>query len=416
MTGLPYLTVPTNWDPALVDRLDPARTRVVYGKLQQDLVGGGRVAAFLPSVSMRAGRRHIRRIRDRGLSFNYLLNATCLENRECTRSWRRGFDRLLSWVVDAGASSVTVSTPFLCEIIKRSAPHLEVMVSTMAHVSSPSRALWWRDLGADGFTLAVTDVNRDFPLLREFRATLPGALLVVIGNLTCIPGCPHSYYQSNIASHASQSGHRSRGLAIDYCVLSCCLDRINDPALFLMGSWIRPEDQRHYGEVGIDSVKLVDRTMPTEALCRIIDAYATGRYDGNLLDLLSDPSQNAKYGRRDMARAFKYFFRPRQINVLRLYAHRDAFAHQPVTIDNRGLDGFLDFFVEGKCQRSRCAECGYCARFAEEVLTFAPAERQAARQRLQALKDDLLSGRLSRYLGSETKCPRDDETGPPGSD
>ena len=57
---------------------------------------------------------------------------------------------------------------------------------------------------------------------------------------------------------------------------------------FLRSTWLRPEDMAEY-EPLVDVVKLATRRHPYPA--KVLEAYATGRYAGNLADLM-DPAHS----------------------------------------------------------------------------------------------------------------------------
>jgi len=397
MAGPLPLCVPSNLQEDLLDLLDLTRVREVYGKLQEDPLGGGRSSLILPRVSRRMAARHIRSFRDRGISFNYLLNATCMDNREFTRQGRRQIEDTLAFALDCGADVVTVSIPFLLELTRALHPGLRVAVSTMTGVDSPEMAAYFQKLGADRITLSVTDVNRDFERLAAIRRQFKGELQV-IANLECLRGCPFTRHHGNINSHSSQTGHESGGFVVDVCYLSCSTLRLEDPGHFFKAGWIRPEDQHHYAAVGIDSIKLVSRAMASEQIARIVSAYTAGRYEGNLLDLFSHPTNNLAYRNRSRWSELKYMLKPSRMNLWRLSRYKDVFRWPIPTIDNRSLDGFIDFFVQGKCRPSECeVRCRYCFEVAERTFRMDEVERRKALEQLGRLKRDLLSGDIFRW-------------------
>ncbi len=394
---LPSLCVPSNMQPDLVDKLNFSRITEVYGKLQSDPLGGGRPSVILPSVSKRQAVRHIRAVRDNGVDFNYLLNATCLDNQEFTRQGRKRIEAALKFAVDAGANAVTVSIPMLVEIIKALEPSMKVNISTMVGVDSPEMASYFEGLGADRITLSVTSVNRDFERLAEIRKRV-GINLQVIANLECLRGCPFSRYHGNLNAHSSQSNHPSGGFVIDYCYLSCSILRLEDPAHFLMAGWIRPEDQHYYAELGIDSLKLVNRAMDSDTIAFIVDRYTAGRHDGNLYDLFSHPTNNLAYQNKKPWDGLKYMFKPARANLLKLARYKDMFRWERPTIDNRALDGFMEHFVKNRCHVDRCGEgCRYCHNVAARVFEMDPEARNNALSTLKEFKSLLVNGKLFQY-------------------
>jgi len=128
------LTVPTNWDDQLITRVKDAPVKEFFGKLPSDYFGGGRPSLYIPSVRKKVVGRHIDLIHRHGRTFNYLLNASCLDNAEFTRKGRARMHAFLDWLVGNGIDGVTVSVPFLVHWIKRHYPKLRIRVSIIADI------------------------------------------------------------------------------------------------------------------------------------------------------------------------------------------------------------------------------------------------------------------------------------------
>src|ERR1039458_7429515 len=143
------LTVPANYDLEVVPALARYPVTEVYGKLPGDLVGGGRPSYMGTPLGARALGRYVAVLQQHGIAFNYLFNSSCQGNREWTRPWQKRFMRLLDWLGDIGVRNLTVSTPFLLEVIKARRPQFTVKVGIYAQVDTPRRAKFWEDLGAE---------------------------------------------------------------------------------------------------------------------------------------------------------------------------------------------------------------------------------------------------------------------------
>ncbi len=387
------LALASNWQHDLIPRLGDLGVAELYGQLASDAVGGGRPTFLLPRVSRRRAAQHVREARRSGRRFTYLLNALCLGNAEVTRAGQREIRLLLDWLCEIGVDGVTVSVPLLVELIKKSYPGLKVGVSTQAGVNSLRRARFWEDLGADRLTLSVVEVNRNFAVLRQIRAGV-SCQLQLIANLLCLHGCPFSSYHAVVNAHASQARDPLGGYLLDYCTLRCTAARARDPVELIRAPFIRPEDAHHYAQAGIDGLKLVDRGMTTDALLRIAEAYARGRHEGDLMDLLPHPSKNLRFGGAAPLHTLRHFFRPRLVNVLRLARGRALFTGPRAHIDNRALDGFIDFFLEHDCSRLSCEQCNHCGEAAARALTLEPG-RSAGE--IDAYLGQLASGEMFRY-------------------
>jgi len=386
--------VPTNWQEDLLPSLDKKYISEIYGSFDRDIIGGGRASVILPHVSKKKALLHINEVHRNGLEFNYLINATCLNNSEWSISWQRFFHKLMDYITKAGVGKVTVSIPYLLELIKKHYPGLRVCISVQAGTQNAHQARFWQELGADEITLFM-DVNRDFRLLRHIRQQIR-CKLKLIANLACLYGCPFYHYHANLNSHASQIGHQSRGFIIDYCTLHCRQIKISRPEELIRARWIRPEDVGVYEDFGIDGLKLVNRDMKTDAICLIVKAYSERAYKGNLFDLFPGPSKNlSAYG--FSFRKAAYFFKPLRINIFKLYKAKKIFSEDRFYIDNQKLNGFLGHFLDNDCSRMSCQECGYCEKKAKEAVSV-PADFKLSQLRdYNGFLEKLINGDFFKY-------------------
>ncbi len=391
------LSVAINWDSDLISKISNYHSvKELFGSLSADFIGGGRSSSTLPPISKKQAMRYIAEIHKKGLKFNYLLNATCLDNLEWTISGQRKIQNLLQWLVDIKVDTVTVSIPYLLQLIKNRYPQLEVCVSTQAGIDTVERARYWEDLGADAITLSCVDVNRNFRLLKELRAKLK-CKLKLIANLDCLYHCPFYKYHSVLNSHASQDHHMTGGFMIDYCYLSCNYRKISNPVEFIRAPWIRPEDLCHYEDIGIDMIKLVNRGMSTEALLLVTEAYNNKEYNGNLLDLFCEPAKNTSYNYRNLFHKLKYFFRPFSVNIFKFIKARNLFERRDIYIDNKALDGFIEHFLVKDCRLVSCDDCGYCKEIATKVVKIDADYQRKMIAGYKAYLNGLFSGDTFKY-------------------
>jgi collagenase-like PrtC family protease len=381
------LFVATNWDKALPERLAGLPVVTLYGQLATDVLGGGRPSFQLPEVSQKQAKEYIDLTHAFGMKFNYLLNPQCMGNMEYNRNFHHAMVEHIQWIVDIGADSVTVTIPLLLELIKKQFPKLRTAISVYAHVDTVQRAQYWESLGADMITLPE-HVNRNFRLIERIRKAVT-CDLQALANITCLYGCPYWPYHSNSVSHASRAGDPSEGFYIDYCVLSCYRVFAREPAEFIKSRWIRPEDVARYESLGVDHFKIAERFMTTDTLVKIAAAYASRRYDGNLMDLLNIRSRSDSYLPMQLEKLLK----PEFANVEKLANVDDLLPSVRPYIDNRALDGFLDFYEKNDCDEIDCRTCGYCQRLSQKVLTPNP-EAPEAWMGLHEKIEDLTTSRI----------------------
>lgn len=389
-------TIPTNWQDDFLSAIDRSNVAEVYGKLAADFVGGGKQSLQLPSPSKKRVAEHVKEIHKAGLKFNYLLNATCIDNRELTISGSRRISRLLGWVEEINADIVTVSLPYLLKVIKKYHPRLKVCVSDLAGVNSVERAKYWEELGADKINVLNTDANRDFPFLRGFKKNI-SCELQLIANVNCLHHCPYYIFHGALASHGSQSSHPLKGFVIDFYRMDCRCRQLADPAQIIRSQWIRPEDVHYYEEMGVDYLKIIDRGMNTHWLSVIVSAYTRRRYDGNLMDLFPSPAKKINFGKRNLWHKFRFFFRPGLVNVFALLRQKELLQQPEIYVDNRQLDNFLPFFLEHDCRAVSCSKCGYCDGVAKKVVRIEAVQKEEAVRNYTRCFDDIVSGRLFKY-------------------
>jgi len=392
------LAVPHNWQPDLLDALDLGEVDEFYGKLESDILGGGRASNSCPKATRKAVKQGIDRIHKSGRTFNYLFNGTCAGNQETSRQFIREFAKQLQWLRDLQVDSVTVSLPFIFEFIKKNFPGIKLSVSANAYVDNEEKARFWEGLGADRITLDAFTLNRDFKRIAKIRKAVK-CRLQVIANNGCLCECPFAACHGLAAAHASEKGHISKGFLVDFYKLMCVYTRVKEPARYLRCDWIRPEDVHLYEGLGIDSLKLVTRGLPTGILAKIVHAYSRRRYQGNLLDLVFSHPKQVNYNKFSLLYVLKYFFHPLRINIFKLKQFK-AMADglkDLVYIDNRKLDGFLLSLQDKDCHKTPCAECGWCAQKARETVRVDLSRAEAALKIVENIREEFLSGSMFSY-------------------
>lgn len=399
-TAMP-LSVATNFDPELIGALSDYPVKELFGKLPSDEIGGGRASFMLAPLGKKEFVRHVGEARSRGIGFNYLINPACMDNAEFTRRGLGRLERLLGFVEEAGADSVTISLPSLLPLIKKRHPWLKVRVGVFARVDSVAKAKFWEEQGADCITLESISVNRDFDTLSAIRGAV-GLELQLIANSNCLMFCPLSGQHMVNLSHASQKGHKSRGFMIDYCALKCSYEKLADPANYLRSEFIRPEDAHLYREMGFDSLKILERGAPTAVMAKRVKAYSEGSFDGNLLELIQPYGYREKSG-GGLFNFIRYLARPLSARAAGLMRLRKLAAKrgmlsplegEPVYIDNRALDGFIEGFRGRSCRDTDCGTCGYCASFAEKAVRIDQAYRDEMLALYEEAFAEMDSGRL----------------------
>lgn len=383
------LSVPTTWENDYLFHLrEYPSVQWVYGSVPTEVVGSGRQASLLPTVDRERATDHIKQAQRLGIKFNYLVNTACLGNREYTGDFHRTIIKYIGWVADQSPDMVTVTIPFIAQIIKKQFPTLKVCVGKYANVDSLEKAKFWEDLGADEVVIPDDGPSRDFKMLRLMRQNL-GCEIRVFVNLACLRGCPFAPYHANLASHGSQCQEEAGGFYVDSCLVNCKNIRVKNPVEIIKSGWIRPEDLHHYEEIGITKFKLVDRSLTARGLLKRVKAYSERKYEGNLADIICLHTRRTEHRFLPGAKAMG----PAARDNLRQMG--DAiFAAEKISIDNQKLDGFLSGLKKIDCRYLSCDKCGYCERFATKAITIASEDREEAIRRSDLFLEKITSSEI----------------------
>lgn len=333
-----YLTVPTNWDDKIIDLIaeinssDEYKHKIkqVYGTTITS-IGSGRMDT--PEIPIDILEKHINKIHQIGAKFNFLINAPSLGGEEHDIKHRNKILETLQFINGLGVDIVTISIPFLGELINYHFPHIKIKISTLVDVRSVQHVKLLERLGPKVHSVTLSMfVNREFKLLKAMAENAQFEL-ELLANSFCINNCPYQKYHGDLTCWYSKKDKNWDAPFNDYRALSCDLVRFKDKSEIIKSPWIRPEDIDTYESFGISSIKIAGRTFSTWSIMRVIKNYALGRYDGNLWDLIM-PSI-------------------------------------PIDIDNTKLDGFLDHFLKkGFTCDTECGKCTYCNHIANKTVKY----------------------------------------------
>jgi collagenase-like PrtC family protease len=400
----------TNFEDNLIERVSEFGTvKSIYGKLAKDIVGGGRPSLVLPDISRRQLRRHIELAHKNSIKFNYLLNASCLDNKEFTSSFHKEFVRLVSQVKEDGADGVTVGSASILSMVKEQFPDLSISTSIYMAVDSLSKIKHFEKMGADQITLSH-NFTRDFGLLEKALAVIDEKTeLRLIANNICLHNCPYMVpSHANLLAHASQLKHETGGFIIDIYTMLCGLQKLKNPEEFLMSEWIRPEDVHYYEEtctkLNKDNLvlKLTDRARTTEWLANVVKAYAEKSYDGNLMDILNYIGNKGGYQQVKKGAMIKGALMGKA-NGFELMKLEKAIFLPEVYLDNRALEGFLEHFIKSPCNNKTCytkdkpyGECKFCYGLGQKVIQIDESRREESIKKVGDLVQTINSGDMFR--------------------
>ncbi len=358
--------LPTTFSDSFLKALPQGPQWALYGSLPHQT--GLRPWQWLPAASEGALMAHVEAARQRGIPFYYALNYTCFGAQEFTAEWQRWAVEMLSWLEGIGVEGVIIASPYLAEMVKKRSS-LRLHVSLGAQVDSVPKVVFWQELGADAIYLDEA-FNRDFQALEAAKRVSRCQLFLSV-NVGCILHCPLRINHGTYLSHARECPPAAY---VDYSLVRCSLARATEAAQLLKAPWIRPEDLSIYEAMGFRAFKIWGRTQGEEWLLRVATAYAQGRYDGDLNDLL-DPMDNVA-----------------------------PFGRLPYRLRNARLDGFLAG-LRGRPCRLGCGACRYCEEWASCAVEVEGSPEEYQRP-LRALLERITSGCFrAPTLGSRLRCP-----------
>jgi len=369
--------VATNWDFNLIDELAKYPVASLYGVADHTLVGGGRPSFLLQKITEEQIAEYIRKVHQKKMEFSYLLNAPCMNNMEYNSQYHKELLTYIQWISDIGTDNVIVTIPFLIQLIKEQFPKLKIRVSTIAHINSVNRAKFYEMLGANEITLDVM-INRDFQTLEKIQKATKCKIVLLLTD-GCLYQCPFRYYHYNILGHASQTYQQFERNYIDTCILNCSVIKFSDPKEVIKARWIRPEDLTHYEAIGIEDFKIAGRRMSAQWIVRAVKAFASREYQGNLVDIIQGFSMS--FGGLEQ----------KDPNV-KIGQTLGKESKSKLIIDNRKLDGFIDFFKKQNCI-AMCNECSYCDEWAKKVVYLDKIEAPRYVESLKNYLNDIITSR-----------------------
>ena len=372
--------VPTTFEDRFLDELDKLNRKYkdlnacvheVYGSFKT-IFGTGRASTILPKVDEERFARHVEQAHAYGIEFAFTLNSVCMNLVEYTQWGHRGLDELLSSLSSMKVDTLIITIPYLIEYVAKNYPEFKINASSICYIDSLERALMYERLGADRLTLNE-DINRCFKLLKLIRKEVKADLEVIANNGGLLK-CPIKTYHDTINAHVSQYvAEDNVGFSyLPYPFMRCTLERLSNHKEIIRAPWFRPEDTRYYTEIGIDYIKIAGRGLPAKVLLKLIEAYLSGRYEGDIYALIDN--------------SYLHFSR----NMFDPSA--EPLPPLKISIDNRSLDGWYEHFVKNDppCLTG-CIGCDYCDRVAKKVVKTDPELEKKYIERIREMINKLVS-------------------------
>ena len=391
--------VACNWDLDLLDQIDRPEVVAVFAGLPNTLISSGRPSSQIRPVPESHVRNYIKLVHDKKWSFDFNLNSPCLANKEVTQGGFKEIMKYLEWASDLGVDAVTITHTNLIGIVKKNFPKLRVNLSTFQKVSEVLPARRFEDMGVDMIMLSE-HINRDFKTLAAIRKAVK-CELALIPNTGCIFACPNMHSHANSVAHSGAKG--GGDFMVDPFTLSCFCKRMESPEELVKIRWIRPEDVSLYEEVGIDTLKIIERYSTTAVLAERVKAYCERSFEGNLIRLLGQMVDlKTSTGRAKEMTIKRMLTRPGPTSLRAGKAARkfcgvfESSLYDLFYLDNKKIPtGFAKSFASRDCKTSDCRVCGYCRGVASKAVAVVDEPRLAAtRERANQALDEIREGTM----------------------
>lgn len=314
------------------ERYENTKIVEIFGSFAGTVISSGRPPWLIPKFDKKLLKKHIEYAHKLNIEFDYLLNTHSLLNVEYTNSGKKKILQFIDTLIECNVDRFTVTLPYLIELIKVNYKDIKITASTICGIDSMNKISFYKDLGVDRITLDYS-LNREFRLLKQIVEDSDIEFELIL-NDTCILRCPVRDFHYNFFANLD-----STYIYPDPYLAKCSLRKLKNLSLFIKSPWIRPEDVDEYKKLGISYFKIIGREAPQDRLIKLAETYTSGWFNGNLIELIT-------------------FYLPRtKLKELTPY------------IDNKSLDGFINFFIkkEHLCYFG-CYNCDYCDKIAQEVV------------------------------------------------
>lgn len=358
-----HFKVGTSFDMSVIDKVKELNEKYAgrsvvtefYGSLRSDAQFAARPNFRLPDLYDDHFIEFVNAAHDIGVKVNYTLNSIMPfgSKRAFVNSKYRTLD-LLGFFDANDVDLITVGSPILLEMIKQYYPDhkFDIEVSTIMHVDTLTQIKYLHDMYGVKKVCGNLMKNRDFEFTKRASDLCRslGIQYELMVNEFCGVGtseyATHCIYRDSCyICHSTNVNESDANSFNNYPMGLCTAGRNANPANWLRSNFIRPEDLGLYEEfTGVDRFKITGRTGSADYQMRTLEAYMSGSFDGDLLELWK-PLETIK-----------------QVNV------SDSVDYK--IIPNKKLDGFIKPFANGRvCANEVCGTtCDYCQRFYNKAM------------------------------------------------
>jgi len=275
--------------------------------------------------------KDLKEFKEEGIKIDLLLNANCYGRHSLSKHFANFLISVIKRLKEvAGLDVVTTTSLMVARIVKENFPDVEVRASVNMRIGTIKGMEYISDL-FDSFYIQ-REYNRDPGKIKEMKewADKNKKGLFILVNSGCLNFCSGQVFHDNLVAHEKEIAEMNNIAGWNPAVCWNFYKRKENWVVFLQNSWIRPEDIYHYNSY-FSMAKLATRMHSNPR--KVVQAYAEGKFRGNLLDLLEPGHTSLFY---------------------------------PYIIDNSRFPS--DWFEKTTNCNKSCHRCTYCSEVLEKVL------------------------------------------------
>lgn len=319
----------------------------VYGSLPQTAYGSGRSSRNIPEVKISELEKYVAECHKRGITFNYVFNATTLGNREFNNTEKKKLIHFIKELTDAGVKRFTVALPSVISLINKNFKHVEIVLSAVNNITSIYQLNEFLDSGKVIRAYVAEEMNKKPHELKSIssKSKVPIATIV---NPFCLFQCAYRYHHYNFLSFRNKNDKSDVG---EYYQNRCEQIKANNPEEIIKIPFIRPSDINRYLNIRICNFKITGREMVNfgSDIVSTAKAYMDRSFDGDLIDLANNFSD----------KHYKSIY----------------------SLNSKSLDKYFDYIFRKSfdCSRDLCDKCGMCKKYAKFVKINKSGARKLAK-------------------------------------
>ena len=363
-----YYKVGCNFDFGLIDLIselneefkDNGQIVEMYGSTQNYADLSARPKWRLQDLSNKDFEKYIQKCNDHGLKFNYTMNSIYPYGSKVQMVLKKkDIQNTVKWLEDIGVYRITIANPMMAMFI-REVSNIELELSCISHVDTVTQLQYYHEtFGINKFCNSLLkNRNKEFLETASWYCRKNGIILELLAQEFCGVGgvnkegvsyATHcAFRDSCYLCHATNETKEDSMLYNNYPMNYCMGSRNGNEESWLKMRWIRPEDQKIYRNAcQINYFKLTGRTGSLDYLEKVMRAYLSESFDGNLIELWK-PLETIYNDKKESDQDLSDY------------------------IDNKKLDGFIDHWMKGngfECENELCGTtCEYCRKFYEKHL------------------------------------------------